>query len=111
LAGTTVLASVSNAGEPGNTNSLLAGISADGKLVAFVSDATNLVPVTTGSNAFIRDWQAGVTTQENLGADGRPVGVSEVAMSASGRVMAFVAEDSLGFRVLVRDRTSGSVEA
>jgi Tol biopolymer transport system component len=58
LKGTTVLASVSNAGVPGNGGSAFTGaaISAAGRTVTFDSDATNLVPHDTGDHidVFVR---------------------------------------------------------
>ncbi|MEG4046499.1 calcium-binding protein, partial [Microcoleus sp. Pol17C2] len=53
LAKTTTLVSVSGAGDRGNRYSLSPSISADGRFVAFYSDATNLVPGDTNNSGDI----------------------------------------------------------
>ncbi|MGZ4618639.1 MAG: TolB family protein, partial [Frankiaceae bacterium] len=65
-AGTTTRVSVSNTGAQGNGYSYNApAVSADGRYVAFVSDAANLVPGDTNgaSDVFVRDRRAGTTTR------------------------------------------------
>jgi WD40-like Beta Propeller Repeat len=54
---TTEQVSVSSAGEPGNNGSFAPDVSADGRFVAFASDATNLVPGDTNGvlDIFVRD--------------------------------------------------------
>jgi Tol biopolymer transport system component len=113
-AGSTVVASVSSSGVPGNLGaSASPSISGDGGIVAFVSSATNLVPGSSGLNVFTRDLKLGVTTQENLDADGRPMplgqctgGSLDIALSADGRHVAFSQCDG---GIVVRDRSSGQV--
>jgi Tol biopolymer transport system component len=69
-------------------------ISADGRFVAFVSEAGNLVPGDTGSNendVFVRDLEAGVTRRVTVGWTGaEPNGNSRgPSISADGRYIAF----------------------
>ncbi len=47
-------------------------MSADGRIVAFTSDATNLVPGDTNgvADVFLRDLRAGTTVRASLAADG-----------------------------------------
>ena len=53
--------SVDSAGNQANSFSLIPSISADGRFVAFSSDASNLVPGDTNnsSDIFVRDTQIG----------------------------------------------------
>ena len=80
-AGTTSLVSVAIGGGAGNGQSILwGGVSDDGTVVAFSSEATNLVKrKVTGLNVYVRDLKAGRTTlvapgrARDLSADGRYV--------------------------------------
>jgi Tol biopolymer transport system component len=71
-AGTTVRASVSSAEAQGNLSRGSRSISGDGRYVAFVSYATNLVPGDTNGqeDVFVRDLVAGTTTRVNMSAGG-----------------------------------------
>jgi Tol biopolymer transport system component len=85
--GTTELVSVSSSGAPANLGAGLfsaPAISGDGRFVAFISRASNLVPGDTNDSAdvFVRDRQAGTT--ERVAAGGSP------SISADGRFVAFV---------------------
>jgi Tol biopolymer transport system component len=69
LTRTTELVSVSSAGEEGNSGSFFASISADGRLVAFDSWATNLVPGDTNGSpdVFVRDrWAESVPPETTI---------------------------------------------
>jgi Tol biopolymer transport system component len=70
--GTTVRASVDSAGVEGNGSSLNPSISADGRLVAFASDATNLVPGDTNDrrDAFVHDLLTGATERVSVDSAG-----------------------------------------
>jgi hypothetical protein len=58
----TTRVSVGPGGVQGNATSFDASISADGRFVAFISDASNLIPGgSTNRQAFVRDRQTGVT--------------------------------------------------
>ena len=74
-------------------------ISADGRYVAFISTASNLVPNDTSGteNAFVHDFATGETTLVNVATDGTQdnCGVMysstiPLSMSADGRYVAFV---------------------
>lgn len=117
--GATSLASVSTTGEPGNGASVHAVVSADGRYVAFSSDATNLVEGDTNavSDIFVRDLLAGTTTRVSVSSSGtQSNGFSEwPSLSASGDKVAFdsgatnldpLDPDGLA-DVYVHDRTSG----
>ena len=68
-------------------------ISADGRFVAFSSDATNLVPGDTNGTAdvFVRDRQTGTTRRVSVGPGGAQGNGDSVdpALSADGRFVAF----------------------
>ena len=97
----TTLISVANDGAQANNDSRGAAISADGRFIAFVSSATNLVPNDTNSGfeeTFLRDTCRGeptctpTTTRVSVGNDGSQAnGPSGLAsMSADGRYTSFV---------------------
>src|SRR5262249_11195583 len=85
-------------------------ISADGRYVAFDSNATNLVPVTvpvSGENVYLRDLKAGTTTLASAKASGAgPGGSSGAVISPDGRYVAFESSSSL----LAQD-TNGHTDA
>ena len=98
--GQTEMVSVDPSGKAGNGKSTSPSISADGRFVAFLSQATNLVPGRTSRRfgVFLRDRETGVT--ERVASHfGRP------SLSADGRFVAF----SSGL-IFVKDRQSGSLE-
>jgi Tol biopolymer transport system component len=70
LAGTTLLVSVSTNGGSANGASRNPVMTPDGRYVAFVSDASNLVPNDTNgiADVFVRDLQAQATTLVSVGA-------------------------------------------
>ncbi|HKW28141.1 MAG TPA: hypothetical protein VJT54_02315 [Verrucomicrobiae bacterium] len=70
-------------------------ISPDGRYVAFLSGASNLVagPINTCANVFRRDLQTGATVLVSVGTDGISPGnsdASDLAMSSDGQYIAFV---------------------
>jgi len=76
-AGTTTLVSINRAGAAGgNGNSGGAVMSADGRFVAFSSDANDLVANDTngGTDVFVRDLQAGTTTLVSVNRAGTDSG-------------------------------------
>lgn len=86
--------SVGTNGKPGNGASYFSAISANGKRVAFVSDATNLVAGDTNgvSDVFVRDLEAGVTRRVSVASDGtqaNDLSRWQPALSADGRFVAF----------------------
>src|SRR2546426_666776 len=106
-------ASVSSGGAQGNALSADALISADGRFVAFSSDATNLVPGDTNAvrDAFLRDRSAHKTIRVSVssaGVEGNALSsVSDPSpISADGRYVVFYSSaDNLvpGDTNLVRD--------
>ena len=107
LTNATTRVSVGNNGAQGNGNSTDPSISADGRYVAFVSDASNLVDGDTNcsSDVFVRDRQANTTTGVSIDSSGNQgQGRSYApAISADGRYVAFVSDASN----LVDDDTNG----
>jgi hypothetical protein len=89
----TTRVSVDSDGVEGNGDSLDPVISADGRFVAFVSDANNLVPgdTNTAYDIFLHDRQTKETTRvsvDSSGAEGNGDSL-EPAISADGRFVAF----------------------
>lgn len=88
LAGTTTLVSVSTNGvNPGNRDSYLPTLGADGRYVLYRSKASNLASGSFGSsveNLFLRDRQLGTNYALTTG------GLTNVAMTPDGRFVAYV---------------------
>jgi Tol biopolymer transport system component len=119
---TTVRVSVSTSGTQGNKNCHYASISANGRFVAFSSEASNLVPNDTNADedVFVHDLQAGTTelvSASPFGGSGNSWS-TQPSISADGRFVAFV---SSAFNLLhsggsgepdiyVRDRWTGTNE-
>jgi Tol biopolymer transport system component len=98
---------VSTTGEAANGPSCCGSISADGRFVAFQSEATNLGTAggTSIPGIFLRDVQTGTTTRVEV--DG--IALSPV-ISADGRFVAFASGPSNGGDILVWDRITGSLD-
>jgi hypothetical protein len=94
LTGTTERVSVATGGAEGNGFSREGSISANGRFVAFVSAATNLVPDDTNnqSDVFVRDRQSATTSRVSVGPGGVQgnFGAIQAVISANGRYVAFV---------------------
>jgi Tol biopolymer transport system component len=122
LNGTTECISVALGGGFGNADSGWPSISADGRYVAFWSNASNLVSGDTNqvSDVFVRDRQAGTTERISVSSGGAQGTNSSTrpSMSADGRYIAFnstahnlVPGDTTTFPdVFLRDRLSGTTE-
>jgi uncharacterized repeat protein (TIGR01451 family) len=121
--GVTKLVSVATDGTAGNNLSAIQAISADGRFVAFVSEATNLIPndiVDTNPNVYVRDLVAGTTELASVGSDGTHASVlfnGDLSISADGRFVAFSTLDSLvpadtfqGSDIYLHDRQTGTTE-
>ncbi|MEN6544494.1 MAG: hypothetical protein ABFE07_00460, partial [Armatimonadia bacterium] len=118
-AGTTRRVSVSTAGTQANGASTESVMSADGRYVAFISEASNLVAGDTNgkTDVFVRDLVNGLTTRVSVSTGGAQANgdCSELAISTDGRYVAFVsyalnlvAGDTNGWQdVFVRDRVNG----
>jgi len=132
-AGMTERVSVSSSGEQANGRSCFyetgPRVSADGRFVAFASEASNLVPNDNNgaTDVFVRDRMLGTTERvsvSNTGQEGnedsgyRPgVEIFGVAISADGMYVAFgsaannlVPGDTGWWDVFVRDRVGGTTE-
>jgi Tol biopolymer transport system component len=121
--GTTTRVSVSGADQQANGPSEGTAMSANGRFVAFTSDASNLVPGDTNgdSDAFVRDLATGRTERVSVTSAGRQgnrdtSSIHGLAVSADGRYVVFgspatnlVAHDTNGnVDVFVRDRRAGT---
>jgi len=115
--------SMSSTGEPGNGGSYYASISADGRYVAFSSDATNLVPGDTNGviDVFRKDRLTGEVVRVSVGAGGVEANDESytyylTAISADGRRVCFASDatnlvpgDTNGREdVFVRDLVAGT---
>jgi len=120
--GVTERVSVDSSGLQATGRSDLASISADGSLVAFQSDASNLVAGDTNNrtDVFVHDRTTGVTERisvDSSGAEGNDTSGAP-AISGDGRFVAFeslatnlVAGDTNGqVDVFVHDRSTGTTE-
>ncbi len=103
--GMTTRVSVDSSGVQGNHDSAVASISADGRYIAFRSQATNLVPGDTNGvdDIFVHDVQTGITSRISVDLDGAQAdsASSSPSLSSDGRYIAFeslatnlVSEDS-----------------
>jgi Tol biopolymer transport system component len=95
-AGMTTRISVAAAGTEADGNSFEPAISADGRYVAFHSDASNLVPGDNNGadDVFVKDRQTGATTRVSVNTAGAEAdgGSYTPAMSADGRLVAFLSD-------------------
>ena len=121
--GETTRISVSSSGIQADNGSYYPAISGDGRFIAFMSDATNLVSGDTNgfSDIFVHDQQTGITARVSVsssGAQANGISDSYVAISDDGRLVAFnsdatnlVSGDTNGVPdVFVRDRQTGTTE-
>ncbi len=98
---TTALISVDSNGSQANRSSYIPSISADGRYVAFESNASNLVTGDTNnsSDIFLRDTVTKTTTRisvDSNGQQGKEKRPSQYAsISSDGRYVAFASEDNL----------------
>lgn len=118
-----VRASVSSAEAEGNHHSFGGAVSANGRFIAFASQASNLVPGDTNDDldVFVRDVREGTTERVSLRSSGaQTTGLYEtryIALSPGGRFVAFTTDARLvrGDRngiddVYIHDRTTGRTE-
>jgi Tol biopolymer transport system component len=114
--------SINSAGSEGNQVSRIPSINADGQLIVFASQATNLVDGDTNGvqDIFIHDWLTGTTERVSLSGQGQEAdGASDwPEISADGLSVVFTSKatnlvdgDSNGLEnVFVVDLRSGEVE-
>jgi Tol biopolymer transport system component len=126
VTGATELVSVNSAEQHQNGASGAMDISANGRYVAFGSDASNLVPGDTNQqpDVFVRDRRAGTTERASVGSGGAQgngpagAGFSSVAIDGAGRYVAFESyasnlvpgDGNDTVDVFVRDRAAGTTE-
>jgi Tol biopolymer transport system component len=107
--GTTRRVSVGKGGWQANGSSRMPAISGDGRYVAFVSDATDLVPGDTNDQAdvFVRDLRYGITNRISVASTGAQANGSsfDVAISADGRYLAY---DSAASNLVPGDTNSNT---
>lgn len=119
--GQTQRVSVATSGDEANFGSGYPAISADGRVIAFSSEANNLVPGDTNGlqDVFVHDRSTGATTRVSVGPRGRQAaggswrGSDNPSVSGDGRYVAFgssannlVTGDTRGFNIYVRDRVN-----
>jgi uncharacterized repeat protein (TIGR01451 family) len=114
--GAVILASRAAGGAKGNGDSRLPVVSADGKRVAFISEATNLHPAGV-PGVYVKDLATGAVEFASATQAGAPAndGADRVALSADGRRVAFSTpatnldpRDTVAdFDVYVKDLDSG----
>ncbi len=109
----------STSGMPAHREKRVCTMSADGRLVAFESRKSNLVPGDTNDayDVFVHDRQSGTTTRVSVGSSGQEANGESFrpSMSADGRFVAFESSagnlapnDTNGLRdVFVHDRQAG----
>jgi Tol biopolymer transport system component len=106
-AGQMTRVSVSSGGAQGDGVSSSPSLSADGRFVAFQSDATNLVSGDTNNktDVFVHDRTTGQTTRVSVSSGGveRQSASGQPCISADGRYVAFASAR----RILVHDRQTG----
>jgi hypothetical protein len=122
--GAVELISKSSSGTISNSSSVNPTISADGRYVAFLSFASNLVPndVSSFLDIFVHDRQTGTTERVNVDATGTEANQGQsqfhvAAISSDGRYVAFVSSASNlvagdtnnAADVFVKDRQTGAV--
>jgi Tol biopolymer transport system component len=107
--GASTRVSVDSTGAEANGASYSPAISADGRFVAFESDATNLVAGDTNSarDVFVHDRQSGATARVSVSTTGAEAngGSYSAALNADGR---FVAFSSYAWNLVVKDTNDGS---
>jgi Tol biopolymer transport system component len=119
-AGTTTRVSVATGGAQGDGTSASCSLSGDGRYVAFMSYASNLVAGDTNgiSDVFVRDQITGETSRVNIPAGGGQANdySYDCDISADGRYVVFLSaarnmvpgDTNMFADVFVRDRTAGT---
>jgi Tol biopolymer transport system component len=99
VTGTRTLVSVGMGGALADDSSGEPAISADGRYVAFSSDATNLVPndTNTSTDVFVRDMVAGTTQRVSVTSSGGEADDNSYTPSISddGRYVAFISDSDV----------------
>ncbi len=112
------LGSSTQDGIQGNSTSLLANISGDGRFVSFTSTSTNLIPGVSGQQVYVKDLQTGKLylgsgTQGDVQGNGSS---NEASLSADGRFISFLSlstnffPGASGQQAYVKDLQTGEVK-
>ena len=120
LTGRTVAVQSNTAGVIGNGYIFRSELSANGRYVAFESDATNLVPdgASTISAVYVKDLATGAIVRVSEDAAGRPVNYASVhSISADGRYVTLATSADMGveegqnyhLNIYVKDVQTGGV--
>ena len=116
LTGKTTLVSIASDGTQGNSSSANGDISADGRYVAFSSEADNLVTGDTNGkeDIFVHDLKTGQTSRISVASNGAQgdSGFEDPAISADGRYATFWSktnklvprDTNRAYDVFIRDR-------
>lgn len=119
--GETKMVSVASDGTPGNALSFWTSISSDGRYVAFMSNATNLVTSDLNDtwDVFVHDMKTSETKRVSVSGDGEESNSQSEypVISADGRYVAFASDatnlvdgDTNGYRdVFEYDRKTGKI--
>ncbi len=122
VTGATQRVSVASDGTQANSDSAIPAISADGRYVAFWSDASNLIPGDTNGSAdvFVRDRATGTTERVSVASNGIQANSYSyyTAISGDGRYVVFSShasnlvpgDTSAALDVFVHDRATGTTE-
>ncbi len=114
--------SIASNGSQANGDSEAPSISSDGRIVAFISDATNLVSGDTNGaqDVFVHDLDTGITERVSVASAGTQANddVFTLNLSANGRYVAFgsyatnliVGDTNALIDVFVHDRDTGTTE-
>jgi Tol biopolymer transport system component len=117
--GKTRLVSKSSSGTPGNMGGIGPSLSADGRLIAFISDSSNLVAGDSNGerDVFVRDLKTGRTRRVSVTSKGGQADdlSADASLSGDGRFVAFssyasnlVPHDTNGGRdIFVHGRSTG----
>jgi hypothetical protein len=89
IASSVTRVSLTSAGGEANGASHTARVSADGRVVAFTTEAPNLVGGVSGANVIRRDVVAGTNTVVSANGSGVAVGGTRASISADGNRIAF----------------------
>jgi hypothetical protein len=120
--GVTEVVSVDSSGVPGNYGGFDAALSADGQIVAFSSESTNLVAgdANFSSDIFVHDRNTGITTRVSVDSTGAESdnGSYWPAISGDGRFVTFTSwadnlvagDTNQNPDVFVHDRATGVTE-
>jgi Tol biopolymer transport system component len=116
LTGELEIISADAQGNPGNDRSGSPALSADGRYVAFQSDASNLVPGDDSSSPDIYIYDRAMHSMELASVDSQGQKIGPVPrwvspwLSSDGRFVAFIAWNSGANHLYIRDRRNGQTE-